>query len=173
MFSFIGNFFKNRQEKPADPLPPPIRKPVNQKITIKYDPNLMNELESDHSNLVGLFGRIWSEGYEKKDFVAMSRLISQFKSDFQAHLLTENVKFYVYLEQTLANDQHNLNIVKEFRTDMNDIANAVVKFCKTYQGDLTPQLVLQFKTDYATVGEVLTRRVSLEEKSLYVLYQPH
>ncbi|MGX5172850.1 hemerythrin domain-containing protein [Aliikangiella sp. IMCC44653] len=174
MFEFIGNFFKNRPEKAAPSASPaPQIIPPKSATTIKYDPNLMQELESDHSKLVNLYSRIWSEGYEKKDFAAMSRLIAQFKSDFQAHLLTENVKFYVYLEQTLANDKHNLNIVKEFRTDMNDIANAVVKFCKTYQGDLTPELVVKFKSDYTAVGEVLTRRVSLEEKSLYVLYQPN
>lgn len=119
-----------------------------------------------------LFGRIWEEGFEQANYGKTSKLIAQFKADFQAHLLTENVKFYVYLEQCFAEDEHNAKIVREFRTDMNDIANAVVKFCKTYQGQFTLEMVQQFKQDYATVGEVLTRRVSLEEKSLYVLYQP-
>lgn len=172
MLSFIGNYFKQKEKKAKQPAVV-VNHPKNTKFTINYDPHLIHELEHDHSQLVDLYGRIWQEGFEKNDYAKTAVLISQFKSDFQAHLLTENVKFYVYLEQTLAKDKHNLDIVREFRTDMNEIANAVVKFCKKYQGNFNIALIQQFKQDYASVGEVLTRRVSLEEKSLYVLYQPH
>ena len=172
MFGFIGNYFKNKQAQKPAPIPTPVQRRTRSKHTINYDPNLIQELEDDHGALVELFGRIWSEGFETKNYVKTASLISQFKSDFQAHLLTENVKFYVYLEQSLAEDPHNYAIVKEFRADMNEIANAAVKFCKKYQCDFSPALVKQFKDDYQQVGEVLTRRVSLEEKSLYILYQP-
>lgn len=172
MLSFIGNYFKQKQEKKSKPAVV-VNHPKNSGYTINYDPHLIQELEHEHSQLVDLYGRIWQEGFEKNDYAKTASLIAQFKSDFQAHLLTENVKFYVYLEQTLAKDKHNLDIVREFRTDMNEIANGVVKFCKKYQGNFNIALIQQFKQDYANVGEVLTRRVSLEEKSLYVLYQPH
>jgi regulator of sigma D len=169
VFSFIGNFFKGRKEQPEAERP--VIRPAAT-TGIKYDPSLIKDLKDDHSDLVALYGEIWSEGYQKQDYSKMATSIAHFKSDFQAHLLSENVKFYVYLEQALANDPHNLALVKEFRTDMNDIANAVVKFCKTYQGDFSASKLEKFKSDYQAVGEVLTRRVSLEEKSLYVLYQP-
>ena len=172
MFGFIGNYFKNKREETPAPAPINTQQRAQSKLTINYDPSLIQDLEAEHGTLVELFGKIWSEGFEPKNYKKTASLISQFKSDFQAHLLTENVKFYVYLEQSLAEDPHNLNIVKEFRSDMNDIANAVVKFCKKYQGNFTTTLVKQFKEDYSNVGEVLTRRVSLEEKSLYILYQP-
>ncbi len=172
MFGFISDYFKEKKkDKPS--IKTVINPSKSSKFSINYDPNLIDDLEADHVKLVELYGKIWSEGFGKANYPKTSALIAQFKADFQAHLLTENVKFYVYLEQTLANDKHNLALVKEFRTDMNDIANAAVKFCKTYQASFTTDMLKTFKDDYAAVGEVLTRRVSLEEKSLYVLYQPH
>lgn len=141
--------------------------------TIKYDPALINALKKDHHTLVDIFQRIWSEGYERHDYRQLSHLLTLFKSTFQAHLIKENVRFYVYLEQTLAEDVHTLQIVKDFRTDMNEIANAVVQFCKRYTHEAyTAEMVRDFRGDYQKIGEALTRRVSLEEQELYVLYQP-
>ncbi len=172
MFGFLGEYFKSKKAK-EQKVRPVIKPKSKSNLTIKYDPNLIEELESDHAKLVTIYERIWTEGFKESNFSHASTLISQFKSMFQAHLLTENVKFYVYLEQTLADDPHNLRIVKEFRTDMNEIANTAVKFCKTYQGKFNSEMIHKFEDDYKAIGEVLTRRVSLEEKSLYVLYQPH
>lgn len=171
MLGFISNFFKSREDKEIQISQPVPERPKNNQFSINYDSNLIDELESDHEKLVKLYGRIWAE-FEQANYGKVATLINQFKGDFQAHLLTENVKFYVYLEQSLADDPHNLKIVKEFRTDMNEIANAAIKFCKSYQGKFSPEMVQKFKSDYTTVGEVLTRRVSLEEKSLYILYRP-
>lgn len=141
--------------------------------TINYDPALIYALKNDHQDLIRTFQRAWSEGYEQRDFEKVAQLLTQFKSNFQAHLIKENVSFYVYLEQSLTNDVHTLQIVKEFRTDMNDIANAVVQFCKRYsRPSHTQAMLLEFKRDYEKIGEALTRRVSLEEKELYTLYRP-
>ncbi|SDJ63654.1 hemerythrin domain-containing protein [Microbulbifer yueqingensis] len=141
--------------------------------TINYDPALINALKKDHHELVDVFQRIWSEGYEKRDFRQLAQLLTVFKSNFQAHLIKENVRFYVYLEQALAEDVHTLQIVKDFRTDMNDIANAVVQFCKRYTHEaFSQEMIRDFKRDYEKIGEALVRRVTLEEKELYTLYQP-
>ncbi|MFA0811850.1 hemerythrin domain-containing protein [Microbulbifer epialgicus] len=141
--------------------------------TISYDPTLIKALEDDHRQLISIFQRMWSEGFEKHDYRQLSQLLSQFKSAFQTHLIKENVRFYVYLEQTLAGDAHTLQVVKDFRADMNEIANAVVQFCKHYNHEaFTPEMIGNFKMDYQKIGEALTRRTALEEKELYVLYQP-
>ena len=141
--------------------------------TIKYDPSLILALKNDHHELVNIFHRIWSEGFERQNFRKLSELLGVFKSTFQAHLIKENVSFYVYLEQSLNDDRHTLQIVKDFRTDMNDIANAVVQFCKRYSREVfTRDDLIRFKSDYEKIGEALTRRVSLEEKELYTLYNP-
>ncbi|MFV8783223.1 hemerythrin domain-containing protein [Microbulbifer sp. SA54] len=141
--------------------------------TINYDPSLIMTLKGDHHELVQIYRRVWSEGYEKQDFRKVAALLKTFKSTFQAHLIKENVSFYVYLEQSMAGDSHTLQIVKDFRTDMNDIANAVVQFCKRYSREVfTGEMLMDFKQDYEKIGEALTRRVSLEERELYTLYHP-
>jgi len=116
VFGFIGDYFKNKQASNSVKRPVINTSPTDQ-FSIKYDPNLIEELEQDHAKLVRLYEQIWSKGFATSNFPKTSSLISKFKSLFQAHLLTENVKFYVYLEQTLAQDPHNLKIVKEFRTE--------------------------------------------------------
>lgn len=141
--------------------------------TISYDPTLIMALKSDHHELIRIYQQIWSEGYEKQNFSKIAELLKAFKSTFQAHLIKENVSFYVYLEQSLTRDSHTLQIVKDFRTDMNDIANAVVQFCKRYSRDMfTREMLADFKRDYEKIGEALTRRVTLEERELYTLYHP-
>lgn len=141
--------------------------------TISYDPTLIHSLKKDHATLVDLFQRIWAEGFQRQDFHQLSQLLTLFKSSFQAHLIKENVRFYVYLEQHLAEDVHTLQVVRDFRADMNDIAGAVLHFCKRYSHEAFSEEMLQsFERDYQKVGEVLTRRVSLEENELYILYEP-
>lgn len=168
MFKFIGRLFGANKVEPVQE----VVRPRFDDNRIKYKPNLINELEADHKKLVELFGKIWSDAFAKRDYVATNQLITEFKSSFQAHLLAENIKFYVYLEQTLQDDPENLQIVKEFRLDMNKIARTATNFCKRYQGQFTMRHVEQFETDYKNVGKVLTQRISLEENSLYVLYKP-
>jgi hypothetical protein len=170
MFGFISDFFSGRDnQKEAPKLAEAPKAGAN---SIAYDPNLIAALEADHSKLVELYGKMWDEGFEKKNYVKLSRILGEFKSLFQGHLLKENVRFYVYLEQSLGNDKHTLAVVKEFRSDMNDIANAVIGFCKRYgKPQFTPAMELQFKKDYTAIGEALTRRVQSEERDLYSLYQ--
>ena len=171
MFGFISDFFSGRDKNA--PAPSLAEAPKPGATTIAYDPNLIAALEADHSKLVELYGKMWDEGFEKKNYVKLARILSEFKSLFQGHLLKENVRFYVYLEQSLGKDKHTLAVVKEFRSDMNDIANAVIGFCKRYsKGSFTPAMEAQFKKDYTAVGEALTRRVQSEERDLYSLYQP-
>jgi len=168
VFKFIGRLFGANKVEPAQNV---VRSSFDSS-QINYDPNLIQSLENDHKKLVSDFGKIWSEGFEKKDYTKTNHLITKFKAAFQAHLLAENIKFYVYLEQTLRDDLVNLNLVKEFRLDMNKIARAATNFCKKYQVKFTERHVEQFETDYNAVGKVLTQRITLEEESLYILYRP-
>lgn len=171
MFGFISDFLKGRDAAPATPIQL-AEAPKAGATSIPYDPNLLPALLADHVALVALYGRMWDEGFEKKNYVKLANILSEFKSLFQGHLLKENVRFYVYLEQSLGADRHTLAVVKEFRTDMNDIANAVIGFCKRYsKGSFTPAMETQFKKDYTAIGEALTRRVQSEERDLYSLYQ--
>ena len=177
MFAFIADFFRGRPEERESSYKPATTVTTKAKPnsrTISYDPHLIRSLKEDHSKLVNLYERMWKEGFEKRNYRQLSSLLAEFKSTFQSHLLKENVKFYVYLEQSLQSDVHTLQVVKDFRVDMNDIANAVIQFCKRYQHDIyTADMEKNFEKDYVAVGEVLTRRVGLEENELYTLYSPN
>ncbi len=175
MFAFISDFFKGRPKEEEQPKLSQVKRnsEAQKERTINYDPALIDTLKKDHSKLVSLYGQMWKEGFEKKDYKRLSSIIAEFKAGFQSHLLKENVKFYVYLEQSLSDDLHTLQVVKDFRSDMNDIANAVIQFCKKYQHQAyTLEMEQEFERDYVKIGEVLTRRVSMEENELYLLYQP-
>lgn len=173
MFDFVGNFFKGRPEKQKPGARRHHKQPSLRSKGVAFDSGLIENLEKDHEVLIEIFGKIWSDGYEKSDFESVSRHLSEFKSLFQSHLLKENVKFYAYLEQAMKRDPHSLSIVREFRKDMNDIANAVIGFCKQYEKpEHTKVSHESFKTDYQGIGQALVRRVQLEERDLYSLYGP-
>jgi hypothetical protein len=173
MFSFITDLFRVQPQTDDVRYTRSTYSGTGQNRTISYDPTLINGLKKDHSGLVNIYQRLWSEGYERQDFRQLAHLLTLFKSNFQAHLIKENVRFYVYLEQSLVDDVHTLQIVKDFRADMNEIASAVVHFCKRYTHEaFSEEMIRDFKRDYQQIGEALTRRVGLEEQELYTLYQP-
>ncbi|MBV35025.1 MAG: hypothetical protein CMP47_06140 [Rickettsiales bacterium] len=172
---FIKDFFTKRPQVQQKTAPPPPRQSnaAPTKKGIQFDPALVDNLKNDHSHLVTLFGQMWELGYQANNPHKLAELVTQFKRDFQAHLLKENVKFYVYLEQNLTDDASSMQLVKDFRNEMNDIAQAVIKFCKRYSKPIKMSVLQEhFPQEYQQVGEVLTHRVSLEENELYTLYTP-
>lgn len=170
MLSFVKNFFKGRDEDVVVEQTPVIAEAVSSS-GVSYDPNLIDDLQSDHSEIVKLYSEMWGVRYDEENYPTLAICIGKFRRKFQAHLLKENIKFYVYLEQVMKDDEHSLNTIKSFRTDMNKIANFVVAFCNKYtRKDFSPALVESFEADYKKVGRVLTQRVTLEENDLYTLY---
>ena len=140
---------------------------------ISFKPALVNELKNDHIRLVTLFGQMWDDCFAKGDYEKLGQVLESFKYEFQTHILKENVNFYAYLEQTLTGDNHSLAVIREFRRDMNDIANTVIKFCRKYKSEFfSSELKKEFQKDYSAIGEALTKRVTLEERDLYPMYQP-
>lgn len=102
------------------------------------------------------------------------RLLTSFKTSLQSHVLTENVRFYTYLEKALSSDSDNAATMHEFRREMNGIARQVVDFTNSWSNaDLgIPELRERFLAEHAAVGKRLEQRLNSEETSLYPLYQP-
>ncbi|MGH8184659.1 MAG: hemerythrin domain-containing protein [Rhodanobacteraceae bacterium] len=101
-------------------------------------------------------------------------MLIQFKSRLEAHVLTENMRFYNYLEQSLSSDPNNTGVMHDFRREMNNIARGVIEFVKKYQSsNFTPEARRQFASDYEGVGKILEQRLDSEENNLYPLYQPN
>ena len=85
--------------------------------------------------------------------------------------MTENVRFYAYVQQHLASDSNASSLVADLRKEMNGIANVVVHFINRYETAVfTPDVADAFNRDLAGIGEVLVQRIDTEEASLYTLY---
>ena len=140
--------------------------------TIRYDPGLVDGLKDDHQELVAMYTAL-GEQVAGGDFHGIDAALQEFKIRLEAHLLTENVRFYVYVEQSMADDEVNYELIRGFRKEMNSIARAVVEFVRRYrQQPVGPATQAQFIREHGEVGRLLAQRIAREESELYVLYQP-
>lgn len=140
---------------------------------INYDPNLVAELKSDHGQLISLFTRIVATSSQRNDQLITEQL-NEFGQKLRGHLLKENVRFYVYLKNSLQADENSMSIMQDFSHEMQQIGRAVTDFLHKYtnvpQWDEAQWAV--FDRDLGSVGKVLTRRIESEEDTLYTLYLP-
>ncbi|KRE92478.1 hypothetical protein ASG87_00750 [Frateuria sp. Soil773] len=146
--------------------------PLSPVRTIGYDAGLVGSLKHDHAELVALYQRI-GQLQQAGRYAEIRAELVNFKTRFEAHLLTENVRFYTYLEQSLTTDAHNAELMRDFRREMNTIARGVVDFVKRYQPVAFDDAQrAQFAEDYKAIGGLLSQRIEREESNLYPLYQP-
>lgn len=139
---------------------------------IRYAPDLIESLKSDHQDLLGLYGEILA-AFDQQDYTAVSEKLETFKSGLQSHLLTENVRLYIYLDRCLANDATNSDLIRGFRREMDEIAKVAMKFLNKYSAiGVDEDLAAHFAQDFATIGKVLGERIKKEETILYPLYLP-
>lgn len=140
--------------------------------TIRYDPGLVDGLKDDHQDLVAMYTSL-GERVAAGDFHGIDTALQEFKVRLEAHLLTENVRFYVYVEQSMEGDEANSELIRGFRREMNQIARGVVEFVRRYrQQPVGPATQAQFIREHGEVGRLLAQRIAREESELYVLYQP-
>ncbi len=139
---------------------------------IGYDDGLVAKLKGDHQELVRLYTAIKGAAAANR-FADLHDLLANFKHAFQMHIALENVKFYVYVQQRMAQDPEASTFISEVRREMNDIARAVLKFVDAYTANPpTPATVTDFSAELDQIGAVLVQRVEKEESRLYSLYQP-
>lgn len=156
----------NRTEPPT---PPVIRKQMPTH-TIRYESDLISHLKGDHERLVAEFVALMPL-LKSGDVKGFKSKLAGFKTDFQGHIIKENVKFYVYLEQSLSGDETNLELMRDFRREMNSISRAVVNFCNRFIEDSMDSVgVANFAKESADIAQALLRRIEREERDLYTLY---
>jgi len=166
---FFSRFFgSSTVERPAQNT---IIKPSVEK-GVGYHPNLVENLKSDHQALFTIYGAMVALVNQGK-YAELTPKLQEFKMALQAHVLVENVQFYVYLQNKLQDDPMNLEFIKDVRKEMNGIARAVVNFSKKYETiEFTNEVKQTFSDDLNEIGTVLTQRVEMEESQLYTLYTP-
>jgi len=158
---------------PTEPLPSASEHMVAPGTRIRFHPQLIAKLTADHRLLLNLFGETSHAAAQGNVAVASERL-EAFRMALQGHLLTENVRLYVYLQHMFADDPSSYALIHEFRHEMDGIGKAVINFLTKYQ-ELAkfPELLNDFVHDLAAVGKVLVSRIEREEETLYPLYSDY
>lgn len=140
--------------------------------SIRYDADLVSSLRGDHAELIGMYGQL-GQDVRSGEYQRIPNALLAFKIRLEAHLLIENVRFYVYLEQSMAGDSGNIALIREFRREMNGIARGVLEFVRRYQQQhVHAGNQADFIREYEEVGRLLATRIEREEGNLYPLYQP-
>jgi len=137
---------------------------------IQYSPELLLQLTKEHRQLLILFGEI-RVAFQRGDYKKTVQKINEFRSLFQAHLLIENVRLYIYLERSFADDATNYELIRGLRREMDNIARTALAFLDKYEAiGVDKDVGANFSSDIEAVGEILMRRVDNEENTLYQLY---
>ena len=168
----FSNWFKGRKDTSITPATSVLQYSRPPERSIVYDPGLVDSLKHDHTELVAMYGQL---GQDVKDgqFHRIPNALLAFKTRLEAHLLIENVRFYVYVEQSLSGDSENMALIRGFRREMNSIARGVVEFVRRYQNTrVGADNSLLFMREYEEVGQLLVMRIEREEHNLYPLYAP-
>lgn len=173
---------KNRAEqgdetvlpKPSEPAPPPVRQePVRyaRGTRIRYDEGLVDKLMDDHQRLLKIYTEI-TDAAENRNFEVLAERLNRFRIELTDHLLTENVKLYVFLDRSVEDDEMNSELIRSFRREMDQIGKVVMEFLRRYLLHGVSSLnVADFQAEFIKIGEVLGDRITREESTLYIMYQ--
>lgn len=138
---------------------------------LHYSAHLIPGLKGDHAELLKLYAELERMAIEGR-YASIPASLGTFKSKLDVHLLNENLHFYCYVEER-ARDQHQRELIKRFRSEMNAIARGALNFIKTYrQAGVHPANSQTFLSELRQVGALLVKRIEAEENQLYALYQP-
>ena len=133
-------------------------------------------LEKEHAGIVKIFSsleQILKKG-EIDDAADTLKTISKLKDILINHLNNEDKIFYSDMRKKaieLSQDAllHALDI---FIDDMNKISKKVFEFFSKYENDISGR-EKEFIQDLAEVKDVLIKRISTEEKTLYHIYKAY
>lgn len=168
------DFLRKRSELETGPVTPATQGSATAPSTqIQYSPDLIKQLVADHRKLLGIYQEI-KQSFADGDYTRVLRALDEFRRSLQGHLLTENVRMYVYLDRHLAGDESNSNLIRGFRREMDGIGKMVMNFLKKYESiGVDANLAEAFYKDFASIGAVLAERIKKEEQMLYPLYTPY
>ena len=164
-------FSKKKVQQPSIQVPsiPPVVAPAS--AGIAYYPELIKELVADHHRLLNLHEGI-RDGFARGDLPLVSARLKEFGMLLRNHLLTENMRLYIYLQQKAAGDEVNTTLVRSFRKEMDGIAKTGLKFLEKYdeiesksEGELA-----SFAEELDQIGSVVNTRMQREVEMLFPLY---
>ncbi len=179
MFAFLRHWFQDKSapaprtspRKPAEAVAGP--SPTAPGTGIHYDPLLPQRLLDDHRHIESLFADMVAAAHVR-DVARLRQALDGFTTALRGHLLTENVRFYVYLQHTLGADPENTALVHGFRREMQQIGRVLGDFLQRHSERETWDEAgwSRLARELAELAPVLTKRIETEETILYPLYLP-
>lgn len=155
---------RDRQTAPGTPAP-------NPEGGIRYYPDLIKELVGDHRKLHALREHIF-DSFTRRDSTAIAKDLKEYGTLVRNHLLTENMRLYIYLQQNMAGDEVNTALVRSFRKEMDGIARTALDFLDRYKNIETKSAseLVSFTQELDKIGSIVDERMQREEETLYPLY---
>jgi len=142
------------------------------KVETTYNEQLIENFKHDHQELLKIFGDI-QESF-KSDSNAHKKvvnLLNDFKIALEIHLMIEDNKLYSYLGEKYGSDDIHKAFVEDIQAEMTNIAKEVMFFIRKYTNRQSyDNNIDNFLSDLNNIGEVLVRRIKMEEEKLYALY---
>ncbi|MDO9224508.1 MAG: hemerythrin domain-containing protein [Pseudomonadota bacterium] len=171
MFEFLKRWFQSSQTDNDTAAAESAATGTAPGTHIHYDPHLVSHLIEDHRRLEGLFGRIVAAS-QARNAELLTKNLSDFGNAIRDHLLTENVRFYVYVQHT--GDAAHADVVHGFQHEMRGIGKALTSFLFRHseREQWNDEAWSEFARELDAIAQVLTRRIATEETTLYPLYQP-
>ncbi len=135
-----------------------------------FDALLIKNLKDDHQTLLSLYGEM-AQALSDNDHKTLVGLFTKFSAELRSHLLTENLKLYIYLSHAMVADTESLAIITDLRSEMQQIGRVVNNFLIRYSElPWSEEQVHSFPSEFEKIGEVLVDRIKREEATLYPLY---
>ncbi len=138
---------------------------------IAFDTKLVTRLKRDHQELVRIYLMVTRQ-VQDRQFQKIKPTMESFVHEFNAHVLMEYTKLYVFLDYSFKNDDSTHDLIVQFRKEMNLIGKAVRNFYgKWKETNLGLDNIEPFTAELQAIGEVLVKRIKTEEENLYEIYQ--
>jgi hypothetical protein len=143
--------------------PPAVRQSHEPGTYIGYDPLLVGRLRSEHQRILVLFAQTQAL-LTTRDYDGVKRRLGELRIAMQDHLMTANVRFYVYVSRYLAGDAAKSAIINEYRREMLVSSRQVMDFkihnLAAANQHLTPVLINNCR--FRRVARQVTRHINVK-----------
>lgn len=169
------SFFKTKINKQSNYYTNPVNaepSKVAPNTGITYKKNLISKYKTDHEQLLSLYGLI-NNLYQTRNYEEASKKLNEMRVALPAHILDEELNFYIYLKHCYHLDKDTQELMMKQRKDIKVIGLSAINFLKKYSkmgSGISDDP--DFEKDFEELGQILTKRISMEENELYPLYCP-
>jgi len=151
--------------------PPTTRESRAPGTNIVYDPLLLRRLRADHQRMLEIFTQT-QVLLTTRDYEGVKRKLGELRIILQDHLMTANVKLYVYVSRHLSSDAAKTTMLNEYRRCMLCNSGQIMDFLRTYSSLKLDDAVAQtFQVELLVMGSALVQCIEHEQTSLFPLYR--